>query len=129
MARLAGQRQLEALGWLRIAIGTGLVARPALLPRTLGVDMATARQVGWAGAMVGARDIALGAGLVTAARRGSDCRPWLLAAAFSDAIDALAFSGAVLRGSAAPVTGLGGAVVAAGGVATGLRAYQELARA
>ena len=109
-----------------MGIGAGLMARPSTLPRALGVDAGTARQVGWATSMVGARDLAIGAGLLMAVRRRSDPRPWLAAAAFSDAADAVAFSSAVARGRANALSGLGSAAVAVLGVVAGARAYREL---
>jgi len=119
---------LLGAGFLRIGLGASLLARPAGLATALGVDSATASRVAWAGSMVGARDVALGAGLVHAVRRGHDPRPWLLAQAASDAVDALAFSGAVARGHARPgKTGAIAAFAALGALAEA-QAYRGLGR-
>lgn len=129
MPRLSTPEGLTGTGALRIAIGAALLTRPTTLPKALGVDSATAERVKWLSPMLGARDLALGAGLVHAARRGRDPRPWLLAAAFSDAVDALAFAGALRRGH---VSRLGGGVCAAaamGGVSVHVATLRELDRA
>jgi len=112
-----------------MALGTTLVVRPANLAKTVGVDSSTASKVSWLGSMVGVRDIALGWGLVHAARHGEDARPWLLAQAASDAVDAAAFAAAVARGQAKPVKTLAIAAFAALGTMSELQAYQGLSRA
>ena len=45
----------------------------------------------------GARDLAVGAGAAYALHSGRSARPWLLAAVFTDAVDAIATSAAVAR--------------------------------
>ena len=125
--RLSSRPALAGAGLLRAGIGAALMARPAALPKAMGVDAVTARQVGWVTAMVGARDLALGVGLVAAVRRRSDPRPWLAAAAFSDAVDAVAFSAALARGRANPVVGAGSAGIALLGAVSGVRALRALA--
>lgn len=119
---------LLGAGLLRIGLGASLLARPAGLATTLGVDSATAARVGWAGSMVGVRDVALGAGLVHAVRRGHDPRPWLLAQATSDAVDAFAFAGAVARGHARPGKAVAIAAFAAFGAFAEGSAYRALGR-
>ncbi|HVE64899.1 MAG TPA: hypothetical protein VNB94_14000 [Mycobacteriales bacterium] len=120
---------LVGAGLFRVALGTSLVVRPAGLAKTVGVDSATASKVGWLGSMVGVRDIALGWGLVHAARRDADPRPWLLAQAASDAVDAAAFTAAVVRGQAKPTKTLAIAAFAVLGTLSELQAYQGLSRA
>jgi hypothetical protein len=80
----------KQIAYGRIAIGAALLAKPDLVTR------------GWVGPVTdspggrvlavafGARDIAVGVGAAAALHRGSGERPWLLAAAFTDTIDALA---------------------------------------
>jgi hypothetical protein len=99
-----GRDGVRALAAVRVGIGAAMLARPELLPRTLGVDAGTAARVSWLVRMLGAREVALGAGTLAAARRG-DARDWILAEAVSDAVDALAFAGAAERGHANPVYG------------------------
>ena len=125
MPRLHDRSGLTATGMLRVGVGAALLARPATLPKALGVDSVTARQVRWLSAMLGARDLALGAGLVHAARTKRDPRPWLLAAAFSDAVDALAFGRAALRGDVGAAAGL----LCFGAAATGVVAETASLRA
>ncbi|MHB8341002.1 MAG: hypothetical protein ACYDB7_07480 [Mycobacteriales bacterium] len=79
----------------RVVLGGAMFGKPGLLTRPMGVDAATAKQVAWAPRMAGSRDLLLGLGLLDAARRGADRRPWLLFAALADAGDVLAFGKAV----------------------------------
>ena len=118
--------RLAAAGLLRVGVGLGLLARPAALPRTMGVDSATAAKISWLGAMAGARDAALGAGLVHAVRTKRDPLPWLLAGAACDAVDALAFALAVGRGQVRAVMGGGAALSAAASAVGHLDACREL---
>lgn len=80
----------------RVALGLGIVARPELFPRLLGVDGVTAGRMRWLGRMFGAREVALGLGLLLAPRAAE--REWLLGGAISDGVDALAFAEAARRG-------------------------------
>jgi hypothetical protein len=79
----------------RIAIGAALLVKP---------DLVTGRWVGpvadTPGGRVlavtfGARDLAVGAGAAYALHSGRSARPWLLAAVFTDAVDAIATAAAV----------------------------------
>ena len=80
----------------RVALGVVMVARPDLLPRLLGVDSGTAGRMSWLGRMFGAREVALGAGLLAVGPERE--REWLLGAALCDAVDAVAFAEAARRG-------------------------------
>jgi len=107
-------RQL-ALG--RVGFATAFLAAPVPALRALGADTATAQRVSWLTRMMAVRDGALGAGALLADRRGGDPRPWLVAGAVSDAVDAAAFAGALKQGrlkGVAPTLLVPGAVVAAG---------------
>ena len=119
-------RRLVGVGMLRVGIGAGLAARPAALPRALGVDSATAARIGWLGTMLGVRDAALGAGLIHAVRGRRDPLPWLLACAVCDAVDALAVSAAVARGHVRRSTGILVASSGAAGAVANLDACREL---
>jgi hypothetical protein len=114
-----------ALG--RTGAGSMMVLRPRVLPQLLGVDSATARRMSWTVQMLGAREVALGLGTLTALRRpdGAAARTWVAAGVLCDAVDVLAVGGALLRGRLR--TGSGGAVlaVAAGAVALGVRELQS----
>lgn len=115
-------RNLRLLAILRMALGLAALARPELVPRSLGVDSATAGRVGWLVRMTGGRDVALGLGLADALRRGSGVRPWLLVTAVADAVDAAALARAVRQRRVSALPGGVGAVLAASGVVSGLLA-------
>jgi hypothetical protein len=126
LPRLSSRAGLTGSGLIRVAIGTSLLLRPSTLPKALGVDSATAARVGWLSPMVGARDVALGAGLVHAARRDRNPRPWLVAAAFADAVDALAFGSALVRGHVRRAAGVVCTGAALSGVGIQLATLDEL---
>jgi hypothetical protein len=109
----------------RVGVGAAMLARPRTLPATLGVDSATAARVSWITRMLGAREVALGAGTLLALRRGESARDWLLGCALSDAVDAAAFAGAVARGHARVVPGSAFALVAGASAAVGGRAWLD----
>jgi hypothetical protein len=123
--------RLLALG--RVMAGAGMLARPELLPRLVGVDAATAARVAWLGRMLGAREVALGAGTLAALRRGPGGGPgggpgaasWLLGSALSDAVDAAAFGGAVARGHVRPVFGALVTATAAASAGVGLAGWRR----
>jgi hypothetical protein len=74
----------------RIALGAALMIRPELVTRPWLGPVADAPGGSVLAASFGARDLAVGAGTAYALHRGGAARPWLLAAAFSDTVDALA---------------------------------------
>lgn len=74
----------------RIAIGTALVLVPRVAGRTwIGPDSELEGAQLFARAL-GARDIALGAGMYRALDHGGGARPWALGTAFADGIDFVA---------------------------------------
>lgn len=114
-----------AYSGLRIAYALGLLAAPARTARPwLGADAGRP-----AGAIalrgLGARDLALATGVLTAAISGGSARPWLAACAAGDAVDltaTLIADGELLPRRAKPATaaaaggfGLAGAALAAWG--------------
>jgi hypothetical protein len=109
----------------RVGVGVAMLARPRTLPASLGVDSATAARVSWITRMLGAREVALGAGTLAALRRGDGARDWILGCALSDAVDAAAFAGAVTRGHARVVPGSAFALVAGASAAAGGRAWLD----
>lgn len=115
--------RLTAAG--RVAAGVGLLARPDLFPRMLGVDSGTAARMSWLGRMFGAREVALGAGLLLAGRAGGDPRPWLLGAALSDAVDVVALGSAVRRGVVRAPAGLALAAIGASAAGTEVVAWLD----
>jgi hypothetical protein len=107
---------LTALALVRLAAGGASLVRPEVLARVLGVDSASARRTGFVAQMFAGREIAIGVGGLYAAYRGGPAvRPWLAAALFSDAVDAVALVGAARNQGLAPVRTYG---VAAGAVAS-----------
>ncbi|GAC1443799.1 MAG: hypothetical protein NVS3B26_06570 [Mycobacteriales bacterium] len=108
---------VDRLSVARAAAGISMIATPRMLPTALGVDSATATRMTWTTQMLGAREVALGAGTWASLRNGDRraTRLWLLAGLLSDAVDALAIGAAVRRGRVSRVTG--GAVVAIAGAA------------
>jgi hypothetical protein len=131
----AGLRRAAA-SWLtplrlaqgRTGVGVVLLTRPTMIPRTLGVDRVSAERTGWAVQMLGAREVALGAGAWVSLRRGDarGSRLWLAAGLLSDAVDALVVAGAVGRdrvdkapGAAVVAIATTAAAVAAAALVTG----------
>lgn len=85
------------LGWTRVAAGTAFTLAPAKASKLWmgqNVDSVYTRM---AGRSLGARDLALGIGLLQAIRRGTPARGWLEAAVLADAIDALASANTLRR--------------------------------
>ena len=106
-------------------MGVSLLVSPTMLAKSLGVDSTTAARLTWLGRMLGARELALGAGTLVALRRGQDTREWALAGAFSDAVDAAVLAAAVARGHVRPVHGTALALVATSGAVTGVNAVLD----
>jgi hypothetical protein len=115
----------RVLAVARVGIGVSMLARPALLPRVVGVGSATAARVSWLGLMVGARELALGVGTLNALRRHRDVGPWLLGGALSDVADAAAFAGATARRDVQPVLGALVALTAAGSAVTLIASWRD----
>jgi hypothetical protein len=108
---------LAGLGAGRVMLGSLFLARPEAFARLLGVDSATAGRLDWQGQMIGAREIGLGVGLL-ASLRGNP-RPWLLAGALADGVDAYAFTSGARAGKVRPGLGYGLSALAAGAAAFG----------
>jgi hypothetical protein len=108
----------------RTVIAAGILVAPQLSARFLGADTATARRVTWLTRMMAVRDAALGVGGAYASRRG-DPRPWLIAGAVADAVDAAVLRRALKEGRIAglvPALAVSGAGAAATvGAITALR--------
>ena len=103
----------------RCVAGTVMTLRPSLVPTRLGVDPVSASRTAWAVQMLGARDLALGVGTLLSLRSGDDrgSRLWLAAGMFSDAVDAVAVSAAIGRGTVRPAAGATTVATALGAVA------------
>lgn len=111
----------------RTAVGTGLLLRPALLTRSMGVPPEAAEQTGWAVQMLGAREVALGAGTWVALRRGDPraARLWVLAGVLADALDAVSVAGALGRGRVRAVPGVLGVMTATTAAGVGAAALAQ----
>ncbi|MDA0164619.1 hypothetical protein OM076_30410 [Solirubrobacter ginsenosidimutans] len=84
----------KQIAYGRIAIGAALLVKPDLVTgRWVGpvADSPGGRVLAVA---FGARDLAVGAGTAFALHTGASARPWLVAAVFTDAVDAVATGGA-----------------------------------
>jgi hypothetical protein len=80
----------KQIAYGRIAIGAALVVKPGLVTgRWVGpvADSPGGRVLAVA---FGARDLAVGAGTAYALHTGGSAKPWLVAATFTDAVDAVA---------------------------------------
>jgi hypothetical protein len=116
LARPAAVPMARQLALGRAGFATAFLAAPVPALRSLGVDTATAQRISWLTRMMAVRDGALAAGALLAQRRGGDPRPWLVAGAVSDAVDAVAVAGALKAGrlkGVAPTAVVPGAAVAA----------------
>jgi hypothetical protein len=77
------------LGWLRIVTGAVLFFLPGFAARAWTGEQTTDATTDLAMKGMGARDIALGVGLVTALEKGAPVRGWLEGSALADAGDAV----------------------------------------
>ena len=124
--------QLGVLTTARVALGrTGagavMLARPRLMPQTMGVDSASAVKTAWVVQMLGAREVALGLGTLTSVRSGDAraTRTWVLAGVLSDAADVAAVGAAVLKGRLSKPAGAAVVVTALSAALAGLQALQR----
>lgn len=88
-AAMESQAIGRQLGIGRIVIGAALTLAPRRTGRGWLGDIAMQPGAAVAVRSLGARDIAIGAGLVRALDTGADTKPWLLASAAADAADAI----------------------------------------
>jgi hypothetical protein len=108
----------------RIAFGAAFVLFPGLAGRVwIGSD-AGRRPVKVLARAFGARDLAIGLGIVIALDRGAPVRGWIEAGAFSDAIDTAA--GLVAGGSIPPATRWPCVALGAGSAAAGAALSRRL---
>ena len=102
------------LGWSRVGLGAALVLAPGIAARTwFGEDTSAQRLLLRS---IGARDLALGAGLLAA----PDRQPWLLAGVGADLVDAAASArsvGAIPASKIGPGIALAVAFAAVGAAA------------
>lgn len=109
----------------RIATGAALLVTPRLVVgRWLG-DVAESPGGSVLARTFGARDLAVGAGAAYALATGGAARPWLVAAAFTDSVDAVATLAA--RRALPKAGALGTVALASGAAAIGAWTARELA--
>ena len=94
----------------RMAFGVAFLLAPGLAAKGWVGDDATRRPVKVIIRALGARDLALGLGIVIALDRGTPVRGWLEASALSDGVDGLATA---LGGGSLPAAGRRGVFVLA----------------
>jgi len=101
-------------GYGRIALGAGLALAPGLAGRSwVGGDASSTGAKVFASAL-GARDVALGLGVVLALKNDAPARGWLEGAALADVVD---FAATALAGSAIPKASRWGIMALAAGSA------------
>jgi hypothetical protein len=111
------EKALNALAAARIAVGSGAWLTPNLSGRLFGLDPEGNPQLPYVGRLFGARDVALGAGVLRSPRKNKDA--WVTAGIACDVADAAAgvlagARGQLPGGAAALVTATAGAFAAAG---------------
>jgi hypothetical protein len=114
----------HALG--RVGFGAAMLISPGLVARAWGGPAGGEPGARVLTAAVGARDVAIGLGVLSALRSGARPGPWLRASALADAAD---FAATMRAGRELPlpaVVGIG--ALAAGSAAFALYAERELAQ-
>lgn len=127
LAAVSAGARPEHLAWGRTGAGLSMIVRPRLLPALFGVDSATSARMGWSTQMLGARELALGLGTLTALRSPDQrsARLWLAGGVLCDAADALVVGAALVKGRVSKTAGGAAVAVALTAVALGLRALGE----
>ena len=88
-----------ALGIVSIGFGGAAIVAPRWFGRLFGLEAVERPQVGSVIRAVGARDVAVGYGLVSSATSGRPVAPWLLARLICDGVDAVACTLAIRNGA------------------------------
>ena len=100
----------------RIALGAGLMLTPGLAGRNWVGDDADSTGAKVFASALGARDVALGLGVVLALKNDAPVRGWLEGAALADAVD---FAATALAGDDIPQASRWGIMALAGASAVG----------
>jgi hypothetical protein len=114
--------RLHSVG--RVAIGAAAVAAPGMWARAWIGDDGRRRSVGALAVGLGARDAAIGLGVVRAVGEGHGARPWLAAGVVGDAADLVATLRRRDELPAAAVVGV--SLLAGGSIAAGAWLAREL---
>jgi hypothetical protein len=110
-----------SLAAVRTGVGAVMLLTPQVLPQVLGVDAGARQRTSWVVQMLGAREVALGAGVLNAERSG-EVRAWAVAGSACDVVDALVVAAAVRRGAVGRSLGTAVALSALAADASGLAA-------
>jgi hypothetical protein len=114
--------RLHALG--RIAVGAALTAAPERSGRAWVGELGRRPGAAVLTTGLGARDLAIGAGIASALRRGHGANPWMRAGVLADTADLVATLRA--RRHLPPLAVAGVALLAAGSAAVGLWAQSAV---
>ncbi|MCW2995554.1 MAG: hypothetical protein JWQ18_3049 [Conexibacter sp.] len=114
---------LTTLGVLRLIIGVSSWATPRLAGKTFGLDAAANPQSPYLARLFGARDVALGYGILTT--KGDTQRQWLAIGAACDAADAVAGVAGARAGYLPKLTGVLVTATALLAAALGVAALRE----
>ncbi|CAO5235465.1 hypothetical protein [Frankia sp. AgKG'84/4] len=105
------------LGIARCAVGALILTHATATLRLTGTDQNTATRLAWTARLAAIRDLALGAGLLTALATHHDTHTWLTAGMLADAGDVSVFATATARGHLPPALGTAMTIAALGGAA------------
>lgn len=121
---MTGEQAGRLLGWLRVAAGVGAWATPGTTARVLSMPAPRQSPARFLLRLFGARDVALGAGLLGARNSGERDR-WLVLGMAVDAADAGAALIAAGRGQLRGRSGVLGAAAAVAAIALANHARGE----
>src|SRR4029077_9036838 len=100
MGKKEREKAIDAIAVGRIAVGGGAWLAPNLSGRLFGLDPEGNPQLSYIGRLFGARDVALGAGVLRSGRKQKDA--WLMAGLACDVADTAAGVIAGARGTLPP---------------------------
>ncbi len=118
MSKKDKEKAASAIAAARVAVGAGAYLAPNLSGRLFGLDPDGNPQASYLGRLFGARDVALGAGVLRSTRKQKDA--WVAAGMACDVADVGAGALAGIRGTLPP---------AAAAMVTGTAAFFALASA
>jgi hypothetical protein len=118
MSKKDKEKAASAIAAARVAVGAGAYLAPNLSGRLFGLDPDGNPQASYLGRLFGARDVALGAGVLRSPRKQKDA--WVAAGMACDVADVGAGALAGIRGTLPP---------AAAAMVTGTAAFFALASA
>jgi hypothetical protein len=118
MSKKDKEKAASAIAAARVAVGAGAYLAPNLSGRLFGLDPDGNPQASYLGRLFGARDVALGAGVLRSPRKQKDT--WVAAGMACDVADVGAGALAGIRGTLPP---------AAAAMVTGTAAFFALASA